>query len=235
MNILVTWPKHCDYPLWRKWLRSNRFYFNDVVVVFSDHIQDVDYTNFIRSAMAIDNVKFIEPQAILSGQDWRSVAVNEGLKYIKNGEFVLFMEQDFLIVNNQMIPQIKDQLPNYDAIFYVDNGRIHPAFLLARKSAISKTSKDFGIIPGKGDHFKLFTDELLTQELDTITLKALGYLDEIDFVHMNGLSHNHHLLHTTGNPNYKPELFKAYLRECLSLKIELDPHWKDEIEKYVNG
>ena len=148
IDVIVAWPKPCDYPLWRQFIRDERERFGRVYVVFTEHAGP-DLSPFVRSVFP--DVTFIEARG---EGDWRDVAVNAALDR-STAEWVWFTEQDL----------IAGPWPDLTADAYgfpEGNGRWHPASLFVRRSIIDRTRRYFGTPPV--DHFWMFS-----QELDALT------------------------------------------------------------------
>src|SRR5690348_16350414 len=94
-DIILAWPRNCDYPLWRQFIRENRPLFNEIIIVFTDTFDQHDYSEFVRRAMFQDHVLFLDNPAIQSGEDWRNVAIHHALLHSYNAQWVWFTEQDF--------------------------------------------------------------------------------------------------------------------------------------------
>ena len=57
-DVIVSWPRHADYPLWRQFIRENRQRFAKVIVAFTDH-DGHDYSQFVVDAMCQDDITAI--------------------------------------------------------------------------------------------------------------------------------------------------------------------------------
>lgn len=211
-DVIVSWPRNCDYPLWRQFITDNRERFGRVLVVFTEH-DGADYRPFVRE-------RFPEAECFDSPprreRDWRDMAVNHALNR-SNAEWILFTEQDFL-----MGPECLDRLEAFagvsDAVGWWDGTRWHPSCLLVTREAINRTSRYFG--PEPRDHFTAFGLELGT----------VMDFRPAPFEHLQGLSQNHWLLETEGlgAPGiFHRERFIRYLEDCLAVTVPLDPSWRD--------
>lgn len=226
IDLIVTWGRNCDYPLWRNWIHQNRLSFKKVIVVFMETNMGDDYRDFIKLAMAVDNITFIQSPTLLPNQDWRDVAVNEGLKN-SNAEWVYFTEQDFIPKGFYMGRLAVMMADKYDCIGAYDSGRLHPCAILAKRELIEKTSKDFGIKESQYDHFGLFQKEV--EELCRV-----GRIPQESYKHYNGYSHNWRLLSEGQPPNYEPQEFINSLYESLLLAVPLNPKWVEIATRGVN-
>lgn len=227
-DVIVTWPKNNDYPLWRKFITDNRSRFNEVFIVFMETNQGDDYRSFVKSAMGEDLFTFIESPKINSGEDWRNVAVCEALKHSK-AEWVWFTEQDFFVTNEIFWTDIDEAL-DYDAnvIGVLEGDRIHPCSLFVPRQLINSTHFDFGADPGNYDHFARFTNDLVNMNAKMIMIS-----DDL-YNHYNGLSHNWSLASQLQLPNYRPDQFLDYLLMCLNNEIELDTRFKRIADRTIS-
>ncbi|MCL4416269.1 MAG: hypothetical protein M1365_06175 [Actinobacteria bacterium] len=139
--VLIVWPRHADFPICRYNLKRFRNYFQDIYIAFSEHHMGEDYSNFIRENV---DAKFIDAVITQDG-DWRNDAINQLLLVIPPCEHILFLEQDFLIRDESFFKTLfKD---DHDFIYYRENDRKHPAFMLVKKELIDKTRKNFSACP----------------------------------------------------------------------------------------
>lgn len=222
IDVIVTWPIHCDYPLWRQYIRDNRSRFNEVIIVFTQTNRKEDYREFIREAMFEDHVVCIDPPAVRPEEDWRNNAVHAGLLHSSNSEWILFTEQDFY-THDSFWDDVQ-RFESWDAICIKQGERIHPCFLLMRRTALNRTRKQFGIVKDKLDHFGLIQEDIHTGE-NHITCVSMNILNltDVAFIHMNGLSHNMTLLMDGQTPNFEIERFRVYLKKCLEVQVPIHP------------
>lgn len=216
-DIIVAWPRNCDYPLWRQFIRDNRVRFNEVIVAFTETNYGQDYRQFIRQAMFEDHVQFLDPRPLSSGEDWRNVAVNGALLHSYNAPWIWFTEQDFMVDPGEeywKIIEAADEL-GYKAMAWYEGPRMHPASIHIRRDLLNRTSKNYGIIPDKGDHFARLQIELEA-------LQSPVYKIEKHAKHLNGLSHNMTLISRGEAPNYEVEEVKKWLCDSLTVEVPLD-------------
>jgi molybdopterin-guanine dinucleotide biosynthesis protein A len=230
-DVIISWPRNCDYPLWRQFIHDNRQRFNQVIVVFTETHNGEDYRDFVRKAMAKDWVLFADNPPVPPGADWRDVAVRHALLQSYNAEWIWFTEQDFFIDNpddffttvNALAEAGKDWVGVYD------QSRLHPCCIFIKRPLLNVIKKDFGAKPPHYDHFGLIQQQI--EELSTINEIKGG------FVHMAGLSHNMRLVTEGGLPNYKPDQFNMYLAKTLLVNVPLDQRylkWANEYFKRIN-
>lgn len=234
-DIIVSWPRNCDYPLWRNFIRNNRPRFNEVIVVFTETNAGDDYRDFVRSAMQSDYVHFIDSRPILPGEDWRDVAVNEALVHSYNSEWIWFTEQDFYITDEKFWNEIYYKaMAGFDLMAIAQQGRIHPACIFIKREILDQTSKNFGANPPEWDHFGLLQKEL--EELQIYRV-LLADEDAYGYKHFNGLSHNWHLINQGQEPNYNPGEFAEYLKQCIALpaKFEMDTRFVKQAQKAITA
>ena len=76
-DLIATYPTNCDYPLWRKFIKDNRSYFNNVIIAFSKGFEGFDYSDFVRVAMSDDDVVFSNPPSYMLMEDWRHESIHQ--------------------------------------------------------------------------------------------------------------------------------------------------------------
>lgn len=224
-DVIVSWPRSCDYPVWRAFIAANRERFAKVIVVFTDHHRERDLSPWIRENFP--DVTFIDSPR-REDCDWRDVAVNAGLQ-VSDADWVWFTEQDFLLTDPERFWAKVDSYSLFmDAIgWHEHNARWHPSCLFVRREVIEATSRYFGPVPQ--DHFYVFGLEAAEQTKQITALPQTGL-----FRHLAGTSDNHRILET-GDPEdiYKPDQFRGYLRDCLSAGVPLEPGWERITRAYV--
>lgn len=214
-DILVVWPLHLDFPLFRWNMVKYKDCFRSLTIVFSNHYQEKDYSNFIRVNLPF--AKFVEYQG--DKADWRNGAVNAGLDSIPDNGSILFMEQDFFWNETFLDKVLKDK---YKFLYFTEGERIHSAFAIVDRKLIDKTSRDFSAYPDTDnkDHFGRFFDELTTG----ININELGVRNRIDYYHLNGLSQNY-MNYKNDQPFYNKDDFLTYNNLCRYLPIENHPEF----------
>jgi hypothetical protein len=224
-DIIVSWPKNCDYPLWRKFISKERDRFNEVIIIITETGDDLDFTGFV--ADQLDWCRVYVSRKLYPNEDWRNVAVNKGLELSKN-DWVWFTEQDFL-PEEGFWDEVRKQKDKCGVISYYQQDRMHPCCIFAKRKIIEKTRKDFGIVPDVLDHFGLFQEDIDTlYYADKI---ELGYITKCK--HMEGLSHNFNLISRGIMPTFKPKEFREYLLECLGSGV-LDKRFVDIVRRYLD-
>ena len=226
-DIIVSWPKNNDYPLWRQFIRNNRKLFEKVIISFTQTFLGDDYMAFVQKAMAEDDITFLDTEGI-DGQDWRDAAVNQAL-LVSEAEWVWFTEQDFFIKEGfwEDINRILTKSKKTQVIGTYEGDRLHPCCIFATRYAIERTRKRFGIIPDKLDHFGIFQRDLEVEFLITA-------INPVTYNHIAGVSHNFRLLFDGVQPVYKPEEFGQYLADCLMVKVPLDGRFKEIASRIQN-
>lgn len=239
-DVLIVNPNHIDFPMFRYQIRQLRHLFENVIVVFSNH--QVPYPNLYQSLMPLmqnDHILCL-PAVATGGKDWRHVAVTRGLAHC-NANSILFLEQDFIVKNGQMLPEIFDSRESVVG-FHDDRAdrvgckilpktRLHPAFLLIRTAILQSTSQDFAAHGPRSDHFGQIFHDLVAKGQKYNTLLDMGYHQPNDWEHLQGLTQNYTLL-MSGNPvTFQKDRFVAYNQQILQLDIEHPPHFRPWIEK----
>lgn len=217
-DVIVSWPRNCDYPLWRQFIHDNRDRFSKVIVAFTGAPVDGDYDCFVRESTETDGVTCITVPHEIPG-DWRNNAVHRALTYSLS-EWVWFTEQD-LNVNDEFFNDVERAVNAGADVFAVYQGsRMHPCSILIKRSVLYQLRLDFGIIPDVADHFVKIQQQLEAGEYTIFRANPKTYK------HLNGLSHNWYLLTHGGQPNYQVGEFGAWLGECLKCTVPIDETFK---------
>lgn len=194
-DLIVVWPKHTDYPPFRQWIHNNKDLFEKIIIAFTDIASEWDFRTEITLDLVGECVLF---DANCFG-DWRDAATKQALLHAQSG-WVLFMEQDFFISRNKLIEVLSEDT-QYG---FKQEDRIHPGFLLLKRSRLELTSKNFAANPPHYDHFGGITKQL----------NNIAFLDNKDYLHLNGLSHNFSLCTRSETQYiYGREAFINYLFE----------------------
>lgn len=224
-DLLICHPIHLVYPLWMQFIHENRDKFHKVIIIFTFmNAGSKDYRKFVSESMSKDNVICVNNDEVRGQDDWRNVAINKALKY-STSDWVWFTEQDFLPKDN-FWKEIEDLMKRVDVFGYYEDTRLHPCCIFIKKELLDKTSKNFGVVKDQLDHFGKFQKEL--EDKDIMIGIIPHYLGE----HMNGLSQNLYMLQLGKEPNYEPEKFKEYLKNCLLLD-NLHPDFEILFSEYL--
>jgi hypothetical protein len=223
-DIITTWPSHNDYPLWRQFIRDNRDRFDKVIIVFMNPNRGIDYRDFVKKAMADDNCLMINSPEVKSGEDWRNVAVNHGLKFSKS-KWIWFTEQDFFPIRDEFWKDVEYKLKGFECVAYDSSGRLHPCCIFITRKLLDTLDKDFGIVPGQSDHFGKIQAQIEPKT-------CWGEVNKVFCKHYNGLTHNFTLISEGGMPNYRPGEFDEYLRKCIYVDVPHSEHFDEVVRKY---
>jgi hypothetical protein len=214
-DLIISHPKDVYYTLWVQQLLRDRHLFNKVIVIITQFSTDRDYVGEVQ--LRLGNA-IIRPYRTTK-HDWRNSSVNTALSFI-DSDWVLFSEQDFF-TKEGFYEDLFGKVNDFGFVGTRDmqeQNRFHPACLLVKKDLIKQTTKDFSIIPDKGDHFSLFT-----KELEALT--TFGELEKLtsytDWFHMAGLTQNYRLQ----SDFFQPQRFYTYL--VCSLKLDQPKHWRE--------
>lgn len=210
-DVITCHPRDVYYPFWVYQMNKNRELFGRIIVMMTQTSSNRDYTQYLKSHL--NNGTIIEKYED-RGIDWRNAAINKALKYIVSPS-VLFLEQDFL-VKEDFFRRLLEQGETHNAVGFRDNARFHPACFLVKKEIIDKTNKDFSANPPTGDHFSIFSDELINLGEWT----TLEELDLPDWYHLAGLTQNYRL----ATNFFKPRQFYTYNQGCLM--FEQPDEWR---------
>lgn len=205
MDVIVCWPRSCDYPAWRQFIRDERSRFDEVFVVLTPP-SGQNISGFIRANFP--EATFIDAPRV---GEWRDAAVNAALDQ-STASHVWFTEQDFLVTDPAVFwPQLTGDL----AGVCVDERPLHPACLLASRELIEQTSRDFssGI-----DHFDAFGRELMA--LADPAIISGGYR------HLQGISESQMLAADGQPPRFLPEQFREWVATNLAADVPIEPGWR---------
>ncbi len=220
IDVIVSWPRNADYPLWRQYIRDNRKRFNEIIIAFTETNEGPDYREFIQNAMEPDHCIFVRMQSCLGEEDWRNVAVNNALLYSYNADWIWFTEQDFVIKDINFWTDLENAIEHrMEVVGVLDGERLHPCCLFFKKESLNKTCKNFGIIKDKADHFSRIQKDVFDLRLPTAIISNDRYY------HMAGLSHNMYLSRLGKAPNHERKIFISWLKDCLRVNIPLHPEF----------
>lgn len=219
IDLIVTWPDSLDYPIFRQFLHRAQGKFNKILIPImpTNRPQSHNYTKFLKETAFADmpNVEFVEDYPVKT--DWRNAAVNAALDR-STATWAWFTEQDFFALDHDdFFNKIIDGSKVSDLMVFRDGDRFHPACMFVTRELINKTSRDFGIVEGQKDHFGKFIDEAIDimsvhpTRNQIVALTQLGLVKSRDFYHMDGLTHNYHLVEDgIKDTVYKPAEFIMY-------------------------
>jgi len=230
-DVILTWPKNCDYPIWRQFIHEERHRFNEIILVFMETNQGYDYREFVRGATFKDHILCVDSPMIPPDADWRNIAVNFGLQQSLHSEWLWFTEQDFFPMSGFFDLLYLYMEGDALAVGVHDGPRLHPCSLFIKRQVLNSTSKNFGIVPGKIDHFGLI--QLDIEKIERDTGRKIAIMPQERYKHMAGLSHNYSLMERGEAPNYKPDEFKNYLRNCFKVKVPLSKRFIEVFGKTV--
>ena len=207
IDVIVSWPRGCDYPAWRRFIGDNRERFGRVWCVLTDH-DGPDYSAFLRSLPGFD---WLDSPA-RDGRDWRDVAVNAALDR-SSAPFVWFTEQDFEVVDPGFWQGLRAPLTGIDA---ADGRPLHPACLYVSRGLIEGTCRYFGTDPG--DHFySVGRDLVQTVEPHYITS---------GWRHYQAISESQLLIARGERPRFRPDQFGDWLADQLDVDVPIEPRWR---------
>lgn len=217
-DVIVTLPRHIDFPFFRYAIDRYRNYFRQVLIGLTDHGMKKDYSTFL-----INNTRasFKKIKRAEGHEDWRNKAVNYMLEK-SYSDYVLFLEPDFLIRDERFF-EVLFSNREYNFIYYKEDNRIHPACAFIRRDLIDKTRKDFSAKLSTFDHFGIFFDEILRNGCNHCTLEDIGLLKGVDYLHLGGLTQNYYT-----QPYYNKKEFLTYNRLCMRLPVVFN-EFKDKM------
>lgn len=214
-DVCLVWPKHVDYPLFRMRLNELRPYFENVYICLSEHYRPLDLEQFLKEKLV--DCTFVG--MTYATHDWRNRAVNSILQKSQS-PYILFLEQDFLMRNMQVIHTVLAVEEDQPAVIgYKEGMRIHPAFALIPREIVFTTTRDFSAHPDDGlDHFGRFFEEL-RGKAKFIDIREFEFKEGKDFYHMAGLTQNYNC-QFDGQPFYKTNEFLTYNAESLNIPTD---------------
>lgn len=224
-DILVAWPVHLDYPLFRKFIHDNRDRFSKVIVIFTQMNAGKDYRTWLQEEFNKDGIISITNDIVEAKDDWRNLAVNRGLSY-SDAEWIWFTEQDFF-PQEGFWDVVETLSKSTDVLGYFQENRLHPCCIFIKRDCLGKTNHNFGVVKDKLDHFGQIQKDLDENKV------PIGIISSYYGQHLNGLSQNMYLLQCGEQPNYEPEKFKEYCRKCLQIDLPIQPEVKKIMEDYI--
>lgn len=222
-DLIITWPKHLDFPLWRQQLRDNRNRFNKVIIVFTEMNVGKDYSKDIKSYMLEDNVTFVDNDPVYGKDDWRNVATRKALDY-SDSEWIFFTEPDFFW-GELFWQKVYDHINKVGYIRVNVEGRVHPCCIIIKHSVLNKTDKNFSVTPNISDHFGKIQDQLFREPYYEIPHNY--------WTHLGGLSQNMYIMMNGGTVEYEPKAFRNYVEECLEVEVPMHNDFRELLEGFL--
>lgn len=210
-DLIVSWPRHMDYPLWRQVIHEERGRFAKVIVVLTNMNVNKDYSNFIKKAMRVDGITFFMISPAEAEEDWRDMAIKGALKE-SNAPWIFFTEQDFFW-NTGFWECVSEQESKYGYIVGMVGERVHPCCIFLKRNVLNKTSKDFGVIRDVSDHFSRIQNDLANEPRFEIPQDL--------WFHFGGLSQNMFLLMNGSKELYLPQDFANYVKACQKVTVPM--------------
>lgn len=244
-DLLVCWIKHCDYPLFRKYLREHRDFFGKIIIYWSEHFRDMYYNKFIQNDLnGLGDITFIQNVEYQYGvEDWRNVATTLMLKE-STSEWVCSVEQDFFVRDWQkLFSAIQEASKSYNFLGYkgfdtqqsyqeyLKGDYVHPAFWFIKRELLEKTTKDFSAKPDQGsDHFGLITRDAVQMKTPIWWTQDNGFPED-DAFHQGGINMNYLESQKEGFVFHRPELFYIYNWWSIKANITQDPQFMELMQK----
>lgn len=218
-DLLLTWPSSLDYPLCRWQLDEYRDFFDQVIISFYLHGVN-DFRDFLRRS--IKRGTFVEcgEQSV----NWRENCVLAGLSKSKS-DWVVFSEQDFFWKSEHFLYTVFKETDESDVIGLRQGSRLHPCFLLVKRSTLEKTSKEFGVLGQDKDHFYGVSQDLL--KIGKFKdIRDLGLLEGIDWYHFSSLTWNlFRIKDGDVSEFHEPLEFLVYNYLSRTKRVPQDPRW----------
>mgnify|MGYP001563284138 FL=1 len=213
-DLLITWIKHCDYPIFRLFLKRHRDFFGKVIIYWSEHFRHMYYDAFIQKALVDYGIEcqFLPNIEYKYGvEDWRNIATNYMLQQ-STSEWVCSVEQDWFVKDwEKLLTEVVVNSSKADLLgWWQPNGKyVHPAFWFMKREALEKTRKDFAAHDGF-DHFGWITQDHLANGGKIISTQDMGFEDFKDAFHLGGVNQNYLQFGTPGYVFHRPEIFSVY-------------------------
>jgi len=227
VSLVLCWPRHIDYPLFRYNLKRWRKYFKGIYIAVTQRAFDWDIVPFLQEDLPFVNFEFAPSMY----DDWRNNAVRNIVDFFALSEYTMFLEQDFLM-RDYVLGSLSDGFWEFDFLYYLEGTRFHPAFSIVKRDIIQQTQKDFSAHPPQYDHFGLFFEEI-NKKVDKdkkLPLEYYGFDSVRDYYHLGGLTQNYFcVMH--GEPLYKPDEFIAYNTLSQSVPVKQFPPFQTLQEK----
>lgn len=218
ITLHTTWNVAIDYPVFRQLLSKFKGEFEKVVVSLSDHKEGIDLTQEIKSVLIPEGVTVFDPPMLSAQDDWRDRAINMAYGSFV-GDWILFMEQDFFFTP-KFWERIKEMMSVYDCMAYYVEQRVHPAFILVKKSIVDKVKRDFSANPPQWDHFYIFTQSLI-DKCKIIPLYWMSLQERRDYAHLTGLTHDYYRT-KRGDAPIGTDNFKTYNEYATKVKPTIE-------------
>lgn len=204
--------------------------------MFTEANRKVVLADKVMEQMAQDNITFLTSRNPLNGEmgvheDWRDVATKTGLRH-SDAEWVWFIEQDLIIPGDFSAYWRMVVNQQYEHTYFgtYQEGRLHPCNLFVWRPILDKINVenglDFSAKPPKYDHFGKLQMELKHYDGGTIEPRY--------YEHLNGYTHNYHLLMDGQRPNHDIDRFREVLTECLRVDVGLIPEWVQIVHKFID-
>lgn len=223
-DVITVNPYGMDSPYFRSFVKTNKQFLGKIINGYYNDHRQYNFLDFWKSSMS-DAVHVDVGE--ITDRDWRNQTVNACLKE-STADWALFIEQDF-VLTTEFLDKVLDAASYVDVVGYGDMGewsedvRLHPAFLMVRRTFIEKTQKDFGAYPEKNrDHFAVFTEDLFKLKPRFLNIDNMG-----GWEHLKGTYSNYMLVLEGKEPNYEPERFREYVRMTLELDVPWDERFKE--------
>ena len=218
-DVLITWPSSVDYPLCRFQLQTFRSFFDKVIITTYAHGMP-DFRPFLKQVMK----RTIFVDSGLDSETWRERAVASGLEKSES-EWVLFTEQDFFWKGDHFLYEVLKETANSDVIGIRQGARLHPCFLLVKRAALEKTTKQFGVLGQDKDHFTGVSQELL--KIGKFKdIRDLGLFEGVDWYHFSSMTWNLFRIKDGDVKNFhEPVEFLVYNSMSRTKKVVQDARW----------
>jgi hypothetical protein len=194
-------------------------FFNKVIITTYDHGRP-DFREFLKQAMP----KVIFKDAGEDSESWRERCTLLGLGESKS-DWVLFTEQDFLWKNDHFLEKVYAAAKDHDVIGIRQGTRLHPCFLLVKKSLLNQTNKDFSVNGHGKDHFWNVSQELL-EKGNFVDIRDLGLYEGTDWHHFSSLTWNLYRIKDGDVLEFhEPAEFLVYNSFSRTKKVVQDARW----------
>lgn len=242
-DLLITWIKHTDYPIFRLFLSRYREFFGRIIIYFSEHNRFPYFDHFIQKSLSKLDCIFLDPVLTdWSREDWRNKSTNEMLKYSQS-EWVCSIEQDFFCKDwNSLLFKTQEAMKENDLVGWLNPTNypyVHPAYWFVKRSVLEETSKDFSPHPEINglDHFGMITKEIIDNGGRLTSLKDMGLetelinSDKTDCFHLGSVNQNYLEGLKSEYVFHRPDWFYIYNFYSMRADVSQDSQFMELMRK----
>jgi hypothetical protein len=246
-DLLITWIKHCDYPIFREFLVNHSNFFNKIIIYWSEHNRFPYFDHFIQDAIRQDvyelfdhpEIIFLDPiETDWGKEDWRNKSTNYMLHFSES-EWVCSIEQDWFSNDwNKLLTATQEAMKDNDLVgwWQENNEYIHPSYWFIKRNILDQTNKDFSARDGQ-DHFGWISKDVIKMNGKIKTTQQMGFVDFKDCFHLGGVNQNYLEGMKKDFVFHRPEIFYVYNYWCQKAEVTQDSRFtqiSSEIHRLLN-